>query len=99
MTMLDDDRLASLFARAGAAFEVPATGPEDILDRAAGRVATAGDGDGDVDRPDEGDRDGRETVAFGGTASKGRVRRLAGVAWGQPGLIRRSDVYWCATVG
>ncbi len=26
MTMLDDDRLASLFARAGAAFEVPATG-------------------------------------------------------------------------
>ena len=37
MTMLDDDRLASLFARAGAAFEVPATGPDDILARAAGR--------------------------------------------------------------
>jgi hypothetical protein len=90
MTMLDDDRLASLFARAGAAFDVPATGPDDILARAAGRVATAAHGDGDVDggvdRPDEGDRDGRgkapfvETVPFGDTAPKGRVRRLAGAA-------------------
>ena len=57
MTMLDDDRLASLFARAGASFDVPATGPDDIVARAAGRVATAADGDGDVDgdvdRPDE----------------------------------------------
>jgi len=56
MTMLDDDRLASLFARAGAAFEVPATGAGDIVARAAGRVATA-DGDGEVDAPDEVDRD------------------------------------------
>ena len=35
MTMLDDDRLASLFARAGAAFEVPATGADDIVARAS----------------------------------------------------------------
>ena len=39
MTMLDDDRLASLLARAGDAFEVPAAGPADILARAAGRWA------------------------------------------------------------
>src|SRR6202050_1895749 len=31
MTMLDDDRLASLFARAGASFDVPATGRDDIV--------------------------------------------------------------------
>ena len=61
MTMLDDDRLASLFARAGSAFEVPVTGADDILARAAGRAATAADGDGDVDRPDEvGLDDGRD---------------------------------------
>ena len=35
MTMLDDDRLSSLLARAGAAFDVPASGPDDILARAA----------------------------------------------------------------
>jgi hypothetical protein len=81
MTMLDDDRLASLFARAGASFDVPATGPDDIVARATGRVATSdgGDGDGDdldggVDRPDEADRDDT------GTATRRHVRRLAGVA-------------------
>ena len=36
MTMLDDDRLASLFARAAEAFEVPVTGPDDIVARASG---------------------------------------------------------------
>ena len=36
MTMLDDDRLVALFDRAAATFEVPATGPETILARAAG---------------------------------------------------------------
>lgn len=36
MTMLDDDRLASLLARAGDAFAVPASGVEDIVARAAG---------------------------------------------------------------
>jgi len=37
MTMLDDDRLSSLFAQAGAAFAVPATGAEEIVARATGR--------------------------------------------------------------
>ena len=71
MTKLDDDRLASLFARAGLAFEVPATGPDDIVARAAGRVATAPDGDGEGG-------DG-ETPLSGGGAPTGRMRRLAGV--------------------
>ncbi len=57
MTMLDDDRLASLFARAGAAFEVPASGPDDIVERAAatGRAtgADTGGDDGDDGAPDE----------------------------------------------
>ena len=39
MTMLDDDRLASLLADAAATFESPATGPEDILERARGPAA------------------------------------------------------------
>ncbi len=42
MTMLDDDRLASLLARAGAAFEVPASGADDILARAAGAARADG---------------------------------------------------------
>ena len=37
MTMLDDDRLASLLARAAETFEVPVTGPHDIVARASGR--------------------------------------------------------------
>jgi Domain of unknown function (DUF4349) len=80
VTMLDDDRLASLFARAGAAFEVPATGADDILARAAGLVATAADGEGDVGRPDEVDHDDGGTATFGGPPRKGRVDRLTGVA-------------------
>ena len=71
MTKLDDDRLASLFARAGLAFEVPPTGPDDILARAAGRVAMATNGDG-------AGGDG-ETPASDGEAPTGRIRRLAGV--------------------
>jgi hypothetical protein len=84
MTMLDDDRLASLFARAAVSFDVPATGPDDIVARAAGRAATAADGaanvDGDVDGADEGDRDDERTTPFAGPTPKGRARRLAGVA-------------------
>jgi len=79
MTMLDDDRLASLFARAGAVFEVPTTGPDDILARAAGRGATA-EGNGDSAGAGEGDRDDTGTATFGGPAPLGRVRRLVGVA-------------------
>ena len=47
MTMLDDDRLSSLLAGAAATFETPVTGPDDILERALGRVP--GDGDEQVD--------------------------------------------------
>jgi len=79
MTMLDDDRLASLFARAGAAFEVPATGADDIVARADGSVATA-DGDGEVDAPDEVDRDDGGTATFDGPPRQARPQRLTGVA-------------------
>ncbi len=54
MTMLDDDRLAELFGRAAEAFEVPATGIDEILAgaeqgaRGPGADADAsGDGDGE----------------------------------------------------
>jgi hypothetical protein len=80
VTMLDDDRLASLFARAGASFEVPATGADDIVARAAGLVATAADGDLDVRRPDEVDRDDGETATISGPPRWIRVDRLTGVA-------------------
>ena len=102
MTMLDDDRLASLFARAGSAFEVPVTGADDILARAAGRAATAADGDGDVDRPDEvGLDDGRDPPP------KRRAHRLpaggppphpldCGLRRGPAGAGRSRRRRWCA---
>jgi hypothetical protein len=56
MTMLDDDRLASLFAEAGAAFDVPEHGMADIVTRAAGPTAAAGSGrDGGDQAPEEPD--------------------------------------------
>ncbi len=81
MTMLDDDRLASLFARAGAAVEAPASGVEDILARAAGTERGAG---GDVAGPGAGD--GGDTGADGAAPDgaspirDGRVRRLSAAA-------------------
>jgi hypothetical protein len=66
MTMLDDDRLASLLAGAAATFEAPVTGPDDILERALGR--------GDVDG-DEGGDDGEVLPD-----APRRVHRLFGVA-------------------
>jgi hypothetical protein len=74
MTMLDDDRLASLFARAGAAFEVPASGADDILARAAGTGRSVGDGGGGGGIGDEGAPD--EPTAI----RDGRVRRLVATA-------------------
>jgi hypothetical protein len=65
MTMLDDDRLASLLAGAAATFETPLTGPDDILERALGR----GPVDGDEGRDDD------EVL----TDAPGRVHRLLGV--------------------
>jgi hypothetical protein len=66
MTMLDDDRVASLLAGAAATFEVPLTGPDDILERALGRGHVDGDEGGDDDEvpPD----------------APGRVHRLFSVA-------------------
>jgi hypothetical protein len=66
MTMLDDDRLASLLTGAAATFEAPATGPDDIVERALG---------GD---PEDGDErvDGDEAR----TGAPGRAHRLLGVA-------------------
>ena len=49
MTMLDDDRLASLLGRAAADLRGAATGADDILARARGpaRTPAADDGAGD----------------------------------------------------
>ncbi|MGA2932859.1 MAG: DUF4349 domain-containing protein [Acidimicrobiales bacterium] len=80
MTMLDDDRLASLFARAGAAFEVPASGADDILARAAGTGRSAGDeGGGEV--AGEGGGIGNEGAPLEPMPIRdGRVRRLVATA-------------------
>ena len=74
MTMLDDDRLASLLARATDAFDVPASGAADIAARAAG---TAQDPDGD-----EAETDGtRQPGTDGpGPVRDGRVRRSVAFA-------------------
>ena len=80
MTMLDDDRLASLFARTGAAFEVPGTGPDDILARASGHGATTAEETGQADHADETNGEDTDTMPFGRTAPAGRARRVAGVA-------------------
>ncbi len=52
MTMLDDDRLSSLFETAAGAFEVPADGPRDIVARALGSPP-----DADVGAVEGGDDD------------------------------------------
>lgn len=77
MTMLDDDQLAGLFARAGADFDVPESGPADILTRAR---ASARSG---PDETPEGQSasDGWGADEFGagpgaGAPSRGRVGRL-----------------------
>ncbi len=75
MTMLDDDRLASLLADAAATFAVPATGAEDIV----ARVADGNDGNDGTDGSDHGDGNGDGESTDGGGA-KGRVLRLTGLA-------------------
>jgi hypothetical protein len=71
--MLDDDRLTSLFTDAAATFEVPASGPVDILARAMGRGAAD-------DTADEGDSTHDDDTAadapVGEPVPHGRVRRL-----------------------
>jgi hypothetical protein len=88
MTMLDDDTLATLFTRAGEAFEVPATGPADIVARALGpvrapesaddAVETADDDDGDPGR-DELDH-GHEPTVFRRVATTAGRHRILSVA-------------------
>jgi hypothetical protein len=83
MTMLDDGRLASLLARAGAAFDVPGTGVDDILARAAGRVAGGGDTEGTdgADGPSgEGAGTGDGAPGLPAPEDEGRVHRLVVVA-------------------
>ncbi len=83
MTMLDDDRLASLLDRAGAAFEVPPSGVEDILARAAGPARSAGRDDGADDTapgaPGDGDASG-DGDGLPAPADRSRVRRLVVLA-------------------
>jgi len=76
MTMLDDDRLASLLAGAAATFEVPATGTDDIVARATGRLPEDG---GDTEDEDE-DEDEDATAAVPDPLRQGRVRRITGIA-------------------
>jgi Domain of unknown function (DUF4349) len=73
MTMLDDDRLSSLLAEAGASFEVPAQAAADIVARASDVNAPAGEAA--VARPDAG-ATGEAPDAAG--APQGRVHRVAG---------------------
>jgi Domain of unknown function (DUF4349) len=85
MTMLDDDQLATLFARAAADFELPESGPAEILVRARRDGAQAGEaGPGDDVGSDAGDdagapsrwREGRLRRA-GATAARHRVLTVA----------------------
>jgi hypothetical protein len=83
MTMLDDDQLASLFARAGEAFDVPASGAADIVARAtgaAGAVAATADGEGGDDAPTDSPDSEGEAPAEVEDARAGRARRLAATA-------------------
>jgi hypothetical protein len=89
MTMLDDDTLATLFARAGEAFEVPATGAADIVSRALGPAradepaddagGTEGGDDEASGAPDDLDHGHEPTVLrrLSGTARRHRVLTVA----------------------
>ncbi len=74
MTMLDDDRLSALLGRAAEAFEVPATGPDEILRRARSGDAIGG---GEADGAQVTESADEEPVAL---RSPGRGRRLAATA-------------------
>jgi hypothetical protein len=76
MTMLDDDRLAELFGRAADAFEVPATGIDEIVARAERGTAPGGAG-----ADESGDGDAEDRADSSGTPDElGRRRRLVAVA-------------------
>jgi Domain of unknown function (DUF4349) len=87
MTMIDDDTLATLFARAAETFEVPATGATDIVARARATSRTEPrDGEDDAsgtdmatttDVPDGIDRGHEPTVLRRVAAAAGRHRILS----------------------
>lgn len=79
MTMLDDDRLSLLLSQAGAAFDVPTTGPDDILARAAGRLPLDQPGQPKVGMPAPIENPEGVTSA-GRIQDPGRVRRLTRLA-------------------
>ena len=76
MTMLDDDRLAELFGRAAGAFEVPATGIDEILARA--ERGTARGGAGTDETGDDAGPDGPESSET--RDELGRRRRIVALA-------------------
>ncbi len=77
MTMLDDDRLAALFDRAAATFEVPTSGPDEILARAAGSPDTEPQSAGGLHGPSDEDASEEGADDFPAT---GRGRRVVAVA-------------------
>ncbi len=89
MTMLDDDRLSSLFGEAGAAFEVPSTGPEDILARALGSPSDArvGAGVGAGDGPAMGPAMGPATAQMIGAPTKAKQPPLPSHPLGQRRVV------------
>ena len=89
MTMLDDDRLASLLARAGDAFEVPASGAAEILARAAGPRPGGGRRRGDTRyRRGVARRHGRRR---GDAATRAATRRRRSAAGGCGALAALAD--------
>jgi hypothetical protein len=86
MTMLDDDHLAALLADAAVSFEVPATGPADIVARATGRLLPDGDAgaeagpDADAAPHADATAAGADDPLFGRPAAARRVHRIAGLA-------------------
>jgi hypothetical protein len=77
MIMLDDDRLVALFDRAAASFEVPASGPDEILARAAGSTDAVPDSAGVLPGSRDGEASDEEVDDFPET---GRSRRVVAVA-------------------
>jgi hypothetical protein len=71
MTVLDDEFLATLFGRAGASFEVPGTGPADILEKALASSGPAA--------PPEGAAGGEAGEAGEATPGAATPRRLTQV--------------------
>ena len=74
MTMLDDDRLASLLADAAATFEVPSNGPGDIVTRATERGAA--DNPRDDAQSTHGGDAAETAVGQSSGAHAGSLRRL-----------------------